>query len=76
VSPYVGFYGDWYWSTSNAIAAGSPLVGFSNGWSGRVTGGVSLARVTGATVSFGGEYGGIGAAYKVWTASGQVAWPF
>ena len=75
VSPYVGLYGDWYWSSSGAIPAGSPLVGFSNGWSGRVTSGVT-ARAAGATVSLGGEYGGLGAAYKVWTASGRVEWPF
>jgi hypothetical protein len=76
VSPYVGLYGDWYWSTSSAIPAGTPLVGFSDGWSGRVTGGVNVARAAGGTFSLGGECGGLGAAYRVWTASGRVEWPF
>lgn len=76
VSPYVGMYGDWYWGTSTAIPAGTPLVGFGDGWSGRVTGGVMAARAAGGTLSLGGEYGGLGAAYKVWTASARLQWPF
>jgi hypothetical protein len=76
VSPYVGLYADWYWGTSTALPGGAPLVGFGDGWSGRVAGGVAVARAAGGTLSLGGEYGGLGAAYKIWTASGRVEWPF
>jgi hypothetical protein len=30
----------------------------------------------GGTFALGGEYGGIGAHYKVWTANGRLMWPF
>jgi hypothetical protein len=29
-----------------------------------------------ANVALGAEYGGFGANYKIWTASGRVFWPF
>ena len=56
--------------------AGQPLVGIGDGWSGRVTGGVTFTQKDGASVALGGEYGGFGANYKIWTASGRVFWPF
>jgi hypothetical protein len=46
-----------------------PIVGIGNGWSGRVTGGLSWTCFNGGTFSLGSEYGGLGASYKVWTAS-------
>jgi hypothetical protein len=75
-SPYVGAYADWYFSTDNALPAGTPLVGLSDGWSGRVTGGFAVQQRGGGTLSLGGEYGGLGANYKVWTASARALWPF
>jgi Autotransporter beta-domain len=76
VAPYVGLYGDWRFSTDDALPAGQPLVGIGDGWSARLTGGVTMAKAGGAAVSLGGEYGGLGANYKVWSASGLVSWPF
>jgi hypothetical protein len=76
VAPYLGFYGDYRFQTDNALPAGQPIVGIGDGWSGRVTTGVTLAQPGGGTFVLGGEYGGLGANYKVWTANGRVVWPF
>jgi hypothetical protein len=76
IAPYLGVYADWRFSTDDALPAGQPLVGIGDGWSGRVTGGVTFTQKGGASVALGGEYGGFGANYKIWTASGRVFWPF
>ena len=68
LSSYAGLYGDWRFGTDNAVPAGQPLVGIGNGWSGRVTGGLSATKTGWGTLSLGGEFGGLGADYKVWTA--------
>jgi hypothetical protein len=56
--------------------AGEPIVGIGNGWSARATGGLAYTTVAGASLSLGGEYGGLGADYKVWTASARGSLPF
>ena len=76
LSPYLGFYGDWRFSTDNALPVGVPFVGISDGWSGRVAAGVNIVTVGGGSLALGGEYGGIGANYGVWTASARANWPF
>jgi hypothetical protein len=75
VAPYAGFYADRRFSTDNAVPAGQPVVGIGDGWSGRATGGVSMAKAGGGTLALGGEYGGLGANYKIWTANARVFWP-
>ena len=76
VAPYVGLYGDWRYMTDDATPAGQPVVGMNAGWSGRVTGGISVMKAGGGMVVVGGEYGGLGANFKMWTANGRVVWPF
>lgn len=76
LSPYLGFYGDWRFATDNALPVGVPFIGISDGWSGRVTGGVNIAMASGGSLALGGEYGGIGANYGVWTANARANWPF
>ena len=76
LAPYLGFYGDWKFSSDNALPVDVPNVGLSDGWSARVTGGVSMSAPGGGTLALGGEYGGIGAGYGVWTANARAAWPF
>jgi hypothetical protein len=76
VAPYVGAYGDWRFGSDNALPAGLPIVGIGNGWSGRVTSGITWTWDGGGTLALGGEYGGLGAHYKVWTANARVLWPF
>jgi len=75
VAPYVGFYGDWRFGSNN-VSSGAAVVGIENGWSGRVTGGVSIAQTGGGTLTLGGEYGGLGADYKMWSGHARMLWPF
>jgi hypothetical protein len=76
VSPYVGLYGDWRFMSDDALPSGQPVVGIGAGWSGRATGGFAVAAPNGGTLSLGGEYGGLGADYKIWTATANAVWPF
>lgn len=75
-SPYVGLYGDWGFSSDDAITAGVPDADITDGWSGRVSGGISLTTSGGGTLSLGGEYGGIGAGYQTWSANAGASWAF
>ncbi len=75
LSPYVGVYGDWRFG-SNTTSSGNAVIGISNGWSARVTGGLSMKTAFDATLTLGGEYGGIGADYKIWSGEAKVAWRF
>ena len=59
LAPYVGLYGDYYFSRDDATTVGLTTVPLLQGWSGRVTGGVAMTFGRGA-LSAGGEYGGIG----------------
>ncbi len=77
VVPYLGFYTDYHFSTDNALPVGVPFVGIQNGWSGRVTAGATLATAHGGpSLSLGGELGGLGAGYELWSANAKVTWPF
>jgi subtilase family protein/Big-like domain-containing protein/autotransporter-like protein/IPT/TIG domain-containing protein len=66
VAPYLGLYGDYYFSRDDATIVGLTTVPLLQGWSGRVTGGVAMAFGRGA-LSAGGEYGGIGSDFHIWT---------
>jgi hypothetical protein len=76
LAPYAGLYADWRFGSDDAVPAGEPIVGIGNGWSARVTGGIAYTTAGGASLSLGGEYGGLGADYKVWTASARGSLPF
>jgi hypothetical protein len=75
LAPYLGLYGDYYFSRDDAAIIGLTTVPLLQGWSGRVTGGVAMAFGPGALVSAGGEYGGIGSDFHIWTwrVRGRVA---
>ena len=60
-APYVGLYGEYDFSSDNALPAGTLGLGLNEGWSMRAVGGVTLAMDHGIVLSLGGEYGGIGA---------------
>jgi hypothetical protein len=66
VAPYLGLYGDYYFSRDDATTIGLTTVPLLQGWSGRVTGGVAMTFGRGA-LSAGGEYGGIGSDFHIWT---------
>jgi hypothetical protein len=56
---------------------GVPYVGVVNGWSARVTSGVALTNGrNGSSLSLGGELGGLGVGYTLWTATARANWPF
>jgi len=77
ILPYLGLYGDYRFSSDNALPVGVPFVGIKDGWSGRAITGVTLAAGrSGPSVSIGGELGGLGAGYDIWSASARVNWPF
>ena len=76
ISPYAGFYGDWRFSSDNAVASGTTIVGIGNGLSGRVTSGVLFTGRSGASVVIGGDYGGVGADYKIWSGNVRGSVPF
>lgn len=76
VSPYAGLYGDWRFSTDNALPTGTPVANIKNGWSGRVTSGLSAKAGRGTMLSLGGELGGLGANYKIWSGNARATVPF
>ena len=77
VVPYLGLYTDFHFSTSSALPVGVPFVGIKDGWSERVTSGVTLSNGrAGPSLSLGGELGGLGAGYDIWSANARANWPF
>lgn len=76
VMPYFGLYADWRFASDDAVVADVPDTGIGDGWSARVTGGFSMRILTAGSLSLGGEYGGIGADYSVWTGTARLTVPF
>jgi hypothetical protein len=78
IAPYIGLYGDWRFSTDNALPVAVPYIGIKDGWSARATAGVTMMPGFGGgpTVSLGGEVFGLGAGYDVWSVNARVNWPF
>jgi len=75
LAPYVGLYGDYYFSQDDAATAGLTTVPLLQGWSARATAGVAMTFGRSAQLSAGGEYGGIGGDFQIWTwqVRGSVA---
>jgi len=67
LAPYVGLYGDYYFSQDDAATAGLTTVPLLQGWSARATAGVAMTFGRSAQLSAGGEYGGIGGDFQIWT---------
>lgn len=76
LSPYAGVYGDFRFSSDSALPVGVPFVGLKDGWSARVTSGFALTLRNNAVLSLGGEVGGLGAGYEIWSANAKMTWPF
>jgi outer membrane autotransporter protein len=76
ISPYAGLYGDWRFSSDNALPTGTPVANIKDGWSARVTSGLSATVERGTMVSLGGELGGLGASYKIWSGNVRATVPF
>jgi hypothetical protein len=75
LAPYIGLYGDYYFSNDDASAVGLTTVPLQQGWSARATGGVTMTFGRGAQLSVGGEYGGIGSDIHIstWRIRSSVA---
>ena len=75
LAPYVGLYGDYYFSHDDATTAGLTTVPLLQGWSARATAGLAMTFGRSAQLSAGGEYGGIGGNFQIWTwqVRGSVA---
>jgi hypothetical protein len=82
LTPYVGIYGDYYFTEDNAAAivaaGGVPLASepLLQGWSARMTAGIGARFANGGTIGVGAEYGGIGASYQTWTFKARAQVPF
>jgi len=76
IGPYVGLYGDYYFSRENTGAVGLTTVPLLQGWSARATGGLSMAFKNGATVNAGAELGGLGSDTHIWTFLARGNVPF
>ena len=76
ISPYVGFYGDWRFASDTAIPTATPVANIGTGWSGRVTSGLGASTAGGMMIVLDGQYGGLGANYKIWSGNVRVALPF
>ena len=76
VAPYAGLYADYYFANDAAAATLLPTE-FIQGWSARVTSGVSVSFVGGAKLSVGGEVGGLGSGqFTVYSVRGRASVPF
>jgi hypothetical protein len=76
LTPYVGLYSDYYFTSDNASVVGLNGVPLLQGWSARATGGLAMAFGGGSQVAVGGEYGGIGSNVHVWTYRVRGSVPF
>lgn len=75
IAPYAGLYGDWVFASTsnNTLVAGPAIALVDDGWSGRVTAGFSAWPMPNVMLSLGGDYGGLGANYKIWTGNFRAA---
>ena len=79
---YAGVYAGYYFnSDDNAPLSGSatPILlptQFVHGWSARVTSGVDMMVLGGTRLSLGGELGGLGNDFTVWSVQVRAAVPF
>jgi subtilisin family serine protease len=76
LAPYVGLYGDYYFSHDDAATAGLTTVPLLQGWSARATAGVVMTVGRSALLAVGGEYGGIGSDTHIWTWQVRGSVPF
>ena len=75
VTPSLGAYADYGFSSTSANSSGSTLTS-PDGVSARVTSGLSVRNRRDATLSFDGSLGGLGGAYLTWSANARAGLPF
>ena len=67
-APYLGLYGDYYFSRDDATTAPAPtsVSPLLRGGAARATGGVAMMFGGGSQLSVGGEYSGLGQNTRIW----------
>jgi hypothetical protein len=80
LTPFLGMYGDYYFSKddANTLAADAGLAStpLLQGWSARATGGLGIMTTDGIGVGLAAELGGIGSNTRVWSFSARARVPF
>jgi hypothetical protein len=82
VTPYAGVYADYYFNRDDNVPLSTSTVPillpteFVHGWSARVTSGIDMTLLGGTRLSVGGEVGGLGNNFTIWTVRGRFAVPF
>ena len=81
LAPYVGLYGDYYFNSDSAgaaavAAAAIPSNIILDGWSARAIAGLTAKFSNGAQIAIGGERGGIGGNFGLWTYRARASVPF
>jgi hypothetical protein len=79
VAPYGGIYADYYFNQTSMVPLAAPNLlptEFVHGLSARVTSGLEVATRRGPRLSVGGEVGGLGNDFTVWSVRGRAFVPF
>lgn len=79
LAPYLGLYGDYYFSSDDAHAGPNVAVApqtTMEGASLRLTSGLDWQTSGGLRLSVGGELGGLGSDHLLWSARGRASMPF
>ncbi|MDR3468888.1 MAG: IPT/TIG domain-containing protein [Xanthobacteraceae bacterium] len=76
LSPYVGLYGDYYFTKDNAPNPGLTTILLLQGGGVRATGGITAAFAGGPQLSVGGEYSRVGSDTQIWTFRARGHVPF
>ena len=76
LAPYAGLYADYYFSNDSALSTSPASTPLLDGLSARVVSGVTLKAAYGAQFTLGGELGGIGGEFTMWTFRAAASVPF
>jgi hypothetical protein len=76
LAPYAGLYADYYFSRDDGPTDNLTTLLLLQGWSARLTGGVTATLAGGASLGAGGEFGGIGSVNHIWTWTVRGRLPF
>jgi len=82
VTPYAGVYADYYFNRDDNVPLSTSTdqlllpTQFVHGWSARLTSGVDVMVLGGTRLSVGGEVGGLGNSFTVWSTQVRAAVPF
>jgi hypothetical protein len=76
LAPYVGLYGDYYFSKDDAATVGLTTVPVLQGGAARATGGITAIFGGGAQLTVGGEFSGVARDTRIWNLQVRGTVPF